>query len=98
MTLKKPSEHIIHSLEFLKQSRRFKSKLLAVKVEEYLIEIFGPVAKEYLLNVRINDKALHLYFNSATFKHQLFHEKEMLLTRLHEKIGYKAFDDVYMHG
>ena len=96
--MKKPSEHIIHSLDFIKNSRRFKSKLLAVEVEEYLVELFGPVIKEYVTNVRIQNKILHLHLNSSTFKHQLYHEKEMLLERLHKKIGFVAFDDVQVHG
>ena len=96
--MKKPSEHIIHSLDFIKNNKQFKSKLLGVEVEEYLIELFGPVIKEYLVNIRIQHKTLHLYLNSSTFKHQLYHEKELLLERLHKKIGFEAFEDVQVHG
>ena len=96
--MKKPSEHITHSLNFIKNNRKFKSKLLAIEVENCLIDIFGGIIKEYLSSVRIQGKVLHLHLNSATFKHQLYHDKEMLLQKIHEKIGFVAFEDVQLHG
>ncbi len=96
--MKRPSEHISHSLNYLKNSKKFKSKLLAVEVEKCLVELFGPIINQYLTRVRVTGDILHLYINSSTFKHELYHDKLKLMDKLHEKIGFAAFTDVQVHG
>ena len=96
--MKKPSEHIAHSLKFIKSNRRLKDKLLVVEVKQHLVDLFGDIVTEYVTQVRVQDDKLHLYFNSSTLKHQLYHDKVRLMELIHEKIGYKAFTDVLVHG
>lgn len=69
-----------------------------VEVKEILKDVFGEVITNYITNVRVVDKTLHLYLTSSTLKHQLFHESQKLLERIHEKIGYTAFEEVRLHG
>lgn len=96
--MKKPEEHIAHSLRLFRNQKRFRDKLLVVEVKDNLKELFGDMISEYVSNVRVSGKTLHLYLNSSTLKHQLFHEREKLLARIHEKIGYEAFEEVRLHG
>jgi hypothetical protein len=96
--VKKPSEHIIHSLNLIKGNKRIKNKLLVVEVEKHLVELFGDVVQQYLTRLHITGETLHLYVNSSTLQHDLYHGKQKLMDHLHERIGNVVFKDVQVHG
>ena len=96
--MKKPSEHIIHSLNLIKGNKKIKNKLLTIEVEKHLNELFGEIVKQYLTRLHITGETLHLYVNSSTLQHDLYHGKQQLMDRLHERIGREVFKDVQVHG
>ncbi len=96
--MKKPEEHISHSLAFIKNNKAIRNKLLVVEVNKHLIDLFGTIVEEYLSHIRVQHKTLHLYLSSSTLKHQLYHDKQKLLDRLHEQFGHDIFEDIQLHG
>ena len=79
----------------------FKKQGLEEKMEEVDInhnwtEIVGPVIAKHTKSIRLKDRKLILYLNSAALRHTLSFSKSELISKLNDSLGKELIDDVVL--
>ena len=98
MNKKYNKEHIGHMSDIIKNQPKLKNKLQAVSAQNTLEELLGDIIKEYINKIRVHEDKLHIYLNSSTLKHELYHQKPTLLERINESIHGDPISDIVFHG
>lgn len=74
-------------LQVFAQSPQIRARLYQTRIEKMWVELMGPVISGYTRRIKLDDRTLFLFIDSASLKSELTIMKDTILTRVNERLG-----------
>lgn len=81
-------------LQVFAQSPQLRARLYQTRVEKMWAEMMGPVVSGYTRKIRLDERTLILYIDSASLKMELSIMKEKILEQVNERLGETYIQEV----
>jgi predicted nucleic acid-binding Zn ribbon protein len=74
-------------LQVFVQSPQLRDRLYQKRIEKLWEELMGPVIHQYTRRIKLDERVLTLYVESASLKNELSIMKEQIIQRMNEQLG-----------